>query len=584
MSTTPAPRPIARPVILLLWLAFVAKLGVSLWGVSRGFGLGDEGYFLLSLNAPETTPANFEFYKLLTRFDLWFDVVDVRLLRLAVEAVASALLIAGLFRFARARPWVPGASIRLREFLPFALLGFGIHAASRALSYNDVTNLCTYAATGGLLLAASRPVEGRRGRLGWAVAVGFATGLQLGVKFPAFFLLVGMVAVAILFLFQRLSIRGRIETLLATGAGALLAWGLYLVNAGGLAVLAERYREVVRIAGASGYEPLEILGLYVKGEVLTVPNALLAILLFAGLCRLLRERAGRDRAMALGAWIAMGVVAASAWLLHPFFLHPSLLWLTCFFSLALFAAVWDARVSGEERTLLADRLLLALPLALPIVNLMGSNVPFSLRLPSHALPVSAVLAAILLSTAHADRRRFRTALALLGAVVTTTVFVQHHVIAPYGLRSPLYEQTEALRGRTDVRVDFATARFLEGSADVMREAGFRPGDPIVALDYMPGLVVYLEGRSPGWPYFIFDRAELNCLILEMAELERVPFVVLGRPASPEQRACITAFDLPGDFDEVGVLRFPYEAVYEGFDAGELTHVRFLAPRPGAQIR
>jgi hypothetical protein len=582
-----SPTPPARGLAALLWAAFAVKAAITLWGLDRGFGLGDEGTFLLSLNDPETTPANFEFYKLLVPLGLRFDVVGARLLRIATELLAGAALLAGLASFARARLGLAGAAW-VGEWVAFALLGVGIHVASRAFSYNDMSNLCTYAALGALLTLAARaggPDERAR-RAAWALAAGFATGFQLFVKFPAFFLLWALLWLAIALLLQRLSRRERAEALLGHATGMGLALACFAWRNGGVVPLLAKAQLATRIAPVSGYAPADILILYLKGEALSVPNVAAALLSFVAVRAAARRWMGAspDAAAALGAGVAVALLGASAAVLHPFFYHPTLQWLTCFLGFALVlgvAAAW--RRPQPLRG--ADLALLLLPLALPVINLMGSNVPFTLRLPSHALPPFAVLGVLTLrARALHGARRLHATLALGGVVVTSALFVQHHVLSPYGLRAPLYEQREPVAGLDGLRVDVATRSFLEAAAGLMKAAGFRPGDPVLALDYTPGLVFYLGGRSPGWPFYMFDRPALNCFILERAALERVPWVVVSGPISPEQSACVRAFDLPGDLREIGTLRFPYEAVYEGFDAGSRTHVTFLAPRPGARVR
>ncbi|HKJ24865.1 MAG TPA: hypothetical protein VKB65_08600 [Myxococcota bacterium] len=585
--TAAAERGAGRGLAALLWAGFAFKAVVTIWGLDRGFGLGDEGTFLLSLNAPETTPANFEFYKLLVPLHLQFSLIGARWLRIATELAASAALVGGLFAFARARLFPPGA-LRLGDLLPFALLGVGIHVASRSFSYNDMSNLCSYAATAALLVLAAAPdgPAGRGRRALWALTAGFLTGFELAVKFPAFFLLLVLSWLAIVFGMPRLAPRERVRAGLAHAAGMALALGVFVLRNGGVAPLLAKARLATRVAPVSGYDPAAILLVYLKGEVLNVPNVALAALVFAALSAGLARRPGvsRDTACAVGAGVVVALLGASAWTLHPFFYHPTLQWLACFLGFALLVA--GAKAFGRPSPgVRADLALLALPLALPVVNLMGSNVPFTLRLPSHALPPFAVLGVLSLRARALDGgRRFHATLAVVGLVVTTASFVHHHVEAPYGLRRPLYEQRERVEGLPGVRVDVATRSFLEASAGLMREAGFRPGDPVIAMDYMPGLVFYLGGRSPGWPFYMFDRPALDCFVLERAGLDRVPFVIVSGPISAELSACIHAFDLPGDFREVGTLRFPYEAVYEGFDAGSRTHVTFLAPRPGARLR
>jgi hypothetical protein len=111
----------------------------------------------------------------------------------------------------------------------------------------------------------------------------------------------------------------------------------------------------------------------------------------------------------------------------------------------------------------------------------------------------------------------------------------------------------------------------------MRDAGFRPGDPVLALDYMPGLVYYLGGTSPGFTLYVFDSPRLNCFNVNRF-YQAPPYLILGRPMSMEQAACLQAFSFPSDFRSIGTIQFPYARVYEDFGAEGFSHVRLYAPK------
>jgi len=112
----------------------------------------------------------------------------------------------------------------------------------------------------------------------------------------------------------------------------------------------------------------------------------------------------------------------------------------------------------------------------------------------------------------------------------------------------------------------------------MQRAGFRPGDPIVAFDYMPGLVHYLGGRSPGFTLHLPDQPALNCFNVNRADWPRTPFLILGRPMSREQRDCLEPFAFPEEFREVGMIAFPYREVYASFDIDGIAYVVLYAPK------
>jgi hypothetical protein len=574
-----APTRRALPIGLAaaLALGFAGKLAVALWALDRGFELGDEGYSLLNLNHPADAPVVHQIYRLLAPLGGadGFGVVGARWLRIVAEAIGSLALIAGVLAWARARVFEAGHA-PARAFVPFCLLGALLGTGSRSLTYNDLTNLCTYAAIGALFWLASAPPgdAGDRRRTLAALAAGLCNGLQLGVKFPTALALLGLAALAGA---VGLAPRDRLRVGALYAAGLLLAVALYVLAAGGVAPLVAEIRVMPEVARSTGYDPLRLVGFYSRGEAVTAIHVVGVAAVFGASLALLRSllRGASDASLA-GAF-ACGALAlvAGVHVLHPFFLHPTLVYLSALlaFSVALLA-VLALRRAPRPRAL-APLLLL---LAVPLVEIAGTNVPISERLPTHALPIFAALGVLSLDLRErAGARRLHAAIAVALLAATSALFVQHHVRAPYGLPSDIASQIEPVAGLPGVRVDAATRSFLESVAGGMREAGFEPGDPVLALDFMPGLVFFLRGTSPGFTLFVFDNPRLNCL--NVNRLYRAPpFLILGRPMSRAQAACLRAFAFPDDFRKVRSVRFPYEAVYADFGAVDFTHVHLYAPR------
>jgi hypothetical protein len=536
----------------LLAAAFLLRLAVALWGLDRGFEMGDEGFFLLNLNHPEASPPFFVFYKLLALAPghLSVGVVEARLLRIALELAATLALAGGVFAWARTRVFAPDA-VAFPSFLLLCLVGSLLHAGSSLT----------------------------------ALGAGFLLGFQLGVKFPTALLLLPLAALAVAFLCDALPRRERLRLVALLGLGVLAAVLLFVAAAGGVGPLVATYRDGFEGAEMSGYRPADLLRRYLLLEFWTYVNAAwLAAAFLASLWLLRRLGAGPDSAAA-GAFVVGAIaLAASVSRLHPAFVHPSLVYLAAFVPFTAIALWLRARSARRAAGIapgagLAPWLLLAL---LPLAAIAGTNVPVAIRLPSHAAPLFIAIAVLAndLRT-RAGAWRLHAVLCVLLIAATSVAFVHHHVLEPYGLPLPLTRQRHAAAGLPEVRVDAGTRSFLEGVAAAMREAGHRPGDPVVAFDYMPGLVYYLRSTSPGFPFYAPDRPQLNCFYLNGAGLLGRPHLVLGQPMSPDQHACIRTFDFPEAFRLIGVLRFPYEDVYAGFGLPGLSHVYLYAPRPSA---
>lgn len=578
MGTAAEARALDRLASWGLAIAFAGKAAIVVWALGRGLELGDEGYFLLNLNHPEGAPAVFQFYRLLGEpgRDGAFGVRDARVLRLLVEALASLALVGGIYTWARRRCLASGA-MGFAPFLLFCLLGALLSTASRAFGYNDMSSLCSYTAVGALFALAA--AGGRRGRSAAAFAAGLACGIALGVKFTSSAALFGLSVLAIAALVPDLVARERARLVALHLAGALAACGLFVLRRGGVTPILEELAAMPELARLSGYGPRAILERYVLGEAWT----LIHLAFLAAVVGLVWRRAsrppGRDRdtAAALALLAGAAALAAGTALFHPPFLHPTALALAAFLAFLLLAlALAAARAASRPWR---DLALLLLLVALPAVNLLGANVTFSMRLPSHALPVFAAIA-VLAGEVRARTGAVRTHLAATSILValTSALFLQHHVRSPYGLARPMWEQRHEAVGLPDVRVDAPTRDFLNALALRLHEAGFSRGAPIAALDYMPGLVTYLGGTSPGANLFMFDKPELNCVQLARARAGAVPFFLLGRPISDAQRACLAPLDFERDLVLVDRIPFPYEAVYAGFDAPGMTHLHVYAPR------
>ncbi|NNL65986.1 MAG: hypothetical protein HKP30_07085 [Myxococcales bacterium] len=583
------PSPPHPPVAAALWvpigLVFLAKLAIVALGVDRGYELGDEGFFLLNLNQPEASPRFFEFYKLLLLLPQppRFDVTDARWIRIVVELLASAALAAGVFAWARARlGW--GSRVPPIAFLSLVSMGALLGAASRSFSYNDATNLCTFGAFGALFQVASLGPRAASGILAPALvaAAGFALGFQLFVKFPPALVSMALIVAALVATFEG---RARRRSLAAFAAGIAAALLLFVAANGGVAPLVAKLRLAAEVGALAGYAPAAMIRRSIALEVWTAVNLGILAAAFGAAFFGLRRVLGRsiDRAASEALILAILALAVSVRPLHAAFASASLTALACgvFFAPVLLALL-ACRVRPDARALLPWWMLL---LALPFVLFAGTNVPLVWRLPSHALPLFVAVAVMVcdppLRSAFPRTGR-AVCFALLAA--TTLVFAQHHVVEPYGLRRPLFEQRSEVAGLPGIRVDLATQRFLEEVRAGMAEAGFRPGDPIVAMDYMPGLVFYLGGRSPGFPFYAFGRPAMNCFNLNRIDPSLRPYLILGRPVSAAQRACVERFALPGeagpgDFRLIRTVRFPYEDVYASFGGFGISHLELYAPAP-----
>lgn len=582
-------------VLVVLVLLFLAKLAVALWGLNRGFDLGDGGFFLLNLNRPAESPPLFEFYKLLLLFDppLRFGPIGARALRIATELVGTLALAHGVFRWAQVR--LPrAAAVGFPFLLFFGLMGSLLSVAAREIGYNDLTNLLTFSACACLfrLLAVPAGPPGRNGRILWPAAAGFLLGLQLFVKFPSALLLVG-VSAALVASVRRATVRERLAMLACHALGLGAAVSLFVASNGGVAPLLAKWALASEVNRVTGYGVSEVLRVYLRNDYGSHVNLLRFSLAFGGsfavLHRLMRRRThGSDHALTLALVLGSIVLLFGVWTFHAANVHPWLLQLYCTVLLlavtSWLLACWEWRRDDDRSAASGWEALAPLSVlaVLPFIEIAGTNVALTLRLPTHVFPMFLMLAVLTRQLRGSGYRWFAdTALGLL-AVLSSLVFVSHHIQRPYGLAAPLFRQVHEAPGLPGLRVDLDTREFLGAFRAKMWEAGFRPGDPLIALDFMPGLVYFLQARSPGFPFFPFDRAEQNCWAINRAGRDEVPFLILGRDMSLEQRACIRTFRFPEEFRSLGALRNPYEQAIPYFFGGPpMPYVQLFAPRTSA---
>jgi hypothetical protein len=364
--------------------------------------------------------------------------------------------------------------------------------------------------------------------------------------------------------------------------------GLFVASNGGTAPLVAKWRDALALTRVAGYDVWSILRVYYHHDYGSHVNSLRLAAAFAVAFAIARWLLGRrrdagDRALAAALAAAALVLGWGAWTFHAVNVHPTLVFLFCLLlllaPLSWGLAWWGGRAGGAPRRDLVWPLLVLF--ALPAVAILGTNVALTLKLPAHAAPIFLALAVALGELARTGYRRFAATATVLLAVATSAVFVEHQVLRPYGLASPLYAQTHATSLVPELRVDTATKHLLEDLHARMREAGFERGDPVIALDFMPGLVHALGGRSPGFPFFAFDKPAQNCWAIERGTHDELPFLILGQDMLVEQHACIRAFAFPEQFRLVAAVRNPYEAPIRYFFGGPpMPYVRVFAPVRG----
>ena len=122
-----------------------------------------------------------------------------------------------------------------------------------------------------------------------------------------------------------------------------------------------------------------------------------------------------------------------------------------------------------------------------------------------------------------------------------------------------------------MRVDKDTKLFLERLAHVIRsETSFRPGDMLLALYDMPGLVYLMEGKSPVVPWVSSDTVDYRCVFATdwarsvLKPSVYAPLVLVNVPIRDNVAQCLNKVGrpFPGSYSRLVSLRWPYHMVWD----------------------
>jgi hypothetical protein len=189
---------------------------------------------------------------------------------------------------------------------------------------------------------------------------------------------------------------------------------------------------------------------------------------------------------------------------------------------------------------------------------------------------------VLVGVALIDRYKARPVL-LLGVLfaisgVTTSQVVRGSIQAPAQISTGLLQQTVPTQVGFPahwMKLDSRSQAMVEQLRAAAVRNGFRPGDDIVAVSYLPGLVYAMGGRSPGHPTFLLGAPgylAYSKMALGFAEVSRL-------------RNAFILLDMAEDDEELGQLlrssglTFPAGYVLVGeVTAGEKTY-RLYKPGP-----
>lgn len=540
-----------------------------LWSANRGFDLGDEGLYMLSLSDPEhyqVLAHGFFLNKILPISE--FTIPVSRTISICLELSAGLVFSLGLYKWLKQRV----ASVSFWAMWAVVLLGSFQSILARCVSYNDLVNYFGLTSAGTLLYALTLDY-GKKQFLLMVVSaflLTFCTVFKAPVTISLSVLFLGLGT----FYADGSKAKQLLKTLAAWAIGAgftVLAYTVLYSGLGWIDVIAQ----VKATADLLNYRPSDLVLMYVIYDGL--PN-----MIFIGggagvfaLVQLISKRALPAKPIMGFTLATVAVMLLGNWAIDRFkiLLVPEeqaiyyYLWLVIGVVLYLLHLLYKHTNSDEKKQQMLVALFL---LALPIAMIGGTNGFITETLPTYFIPWFGFLAmALLYLNREALPAAKHSILIGIVAIATSLQFIESKVMHPFGTANSasIFAQKVSLNTNDGILVDKPSLEYLGKYLSLIRPHHVNAQTPIIGLNYMPGLVYLAGGYSPGAPFYIYhpDFNNYNChFINQTAKLGVRPVIMYRSSARPEVLDCLknAGFGFPEDYTAAEPIPDPYGNVYE----------------------
>lgn len=524
--TAMRPWPGLRRLAALAVLALAAGLyGYLAWASTRGFNLTDEGYYLLASQHPADVlawaNAGHVYTAVLYRLG-GGDVIALRRAGLVLLALGAHVLAGGIgAQLDRASPAAPRD--RAERALGWAFLQVGTlfyyNLRLMSPSFNLVNAVGLNLATG-WLLGGLASWDGARAAGRAFAAAGAALGLSFFCKFSSG---VGglVLATALLACWPATSPAARRR---AVGAllGGFAAWvGLHFAVLQGPAAWWSMERAGIAWlqAAAPWVGTTTALEGYAVGawRILTSTTDVFARYLVAAPLAVAAVAFAVRRRMA-PAWSRSVVLAGAVGALAAVSYAGAYHWrggywgnrsITCYLGwMLVLAATTAASRLGAAPALGWPRVtVVALVLAaVPLLGVVGTADEIEIVLPWYLTPWFGCLLVLLhaLSRAHDDVVVVPLAVAVIAALTGSQIVARTTQPLWHNSSSVFAQTVSTPVGEPATTLGLAPilSRLVNDVRDAAAACGFEPGDEVLALYNLPGLVYAIGGRSPALPWFL----------------------------------------------------------------------------------
>jgi hypothetical protein len=536
--------------LLLVFLLFLGT-GVFIWFADKSFDFTDEGLYLLVYQHPHEFPDSYTSYHRVGAvfYDLvQGNIIALRLLGFFLTSLATFYFSLALTWFLKGRSWSLFEGQGERILLHLALQGSVLTAycwLPPTPNYNTMAGIGMLLSCGGIFAFFSN-ADPRR-----SIVKAFVGILMIGGGLLLAFLAKGSSAVGI-----------ALVTMILIGACSLIALKEKIffvvvvsisVFAGGLLLfflmpsLSASWEffigSIVALSEGNGareiiirhwQESLEFAMRHVRSFIL--PILLAAGVGFFARSRYLVKTPDRKETIVFLSVIGVLIVEVVLLIVKDAFsagIQGRSRSFIGYTSLFLVLLTLRTGLSGAAQTIspyrLGGSLILLLWLALmPFVTAAGTTHKIFINALLHVAPLAA---AILLLAASLDKSLRRAVIlpfaGLLIVGLSFSQFITGFVLNPYRT-APKWTQMVPVKvgvPSTTLKLDPASAECIEKTKSALATAGFKPGDDVLALYGLPGLVYAVGGVSPKKPWFFDDHGqtgdEENLRALKKIPIERV---------------------------------------------------------------
>lgn len=512
-------------------------LVTAFFALDKGFDISDESYYLLAYRFPQFHPISASLYNIILNSVIPFDYLELlplRTLRLIFALVSSGLL-AGAIKVT-----LPSKNFLLTFFIVLAGTLGGYSVFPQTTSYNDQIHLLVSA----FVFIAVMAVKNRPGN--WQVVLsifgGIVVALATGIKISSGVLLLA----ASVFLCFRLVFK-------AVGffSGFTLTLGIFMLRLSEISPSSAQKTASNVGAVTEGHNPFQILQNYLndinRGAVVFLKHGL-AILVFLIVKKIAARFFKKPEAVTAISAVALVVTALFTGLIFPN-TRPYDVLGTVVTVMTVIIFQW---FSSQEKN---ERWMSTLLCVLPFVAAVGTSNNIIVQCLFH---MGFFFAAI--ATLSNQKKSLSLVAPIMAILVAWLIQGRFMKEMPYRLVTSLSAQTEYVEN-LQVYVDKRTKDFLTTLDSVIHqdEAKYRP---VLVFFDMPGLVYYLNGFSPGEPWYYSGLLGRACTAIKTIPSQfRDIKVILTDDRLPDQvRDCLSEIGIrfPEDYTEVAELTNPYK--------------------------